>query len=96
MLLEIWDLFICKGWKVIFQIAICILDSLKEEIIEGSFDEIMLTLATISNPRKQSAIFHHDFLARARKVKVSSAILGVLEAEYSIIRAYARTNKIVK
>ena len=83
-LLEIWDYFFIKGWKVVFKAAIAILKILESKIVRSSFDEIM-SFITGNNLTSEDEIFNDGFIDVVKKVKVTNALLAQLEEDYKNI-----------
>ena len=89
VLLQIWDYFLIKGWKVIFKAAICILKLMETRICSSSFDEVM-SLMTGSNLYTEE-IINLNFISRIKQVKVSNKLLAQLEIDhYSIVELSSR------
>lgn len=83
ILLQIWDYFFLKGWKVIFKASITILKLMEEKICNGKFDDIM-SLLTGSNLYSES-IFNDTFVDKLKQVKISNHLLNRLETDYNEI-----------
>lgn len=74
---------------MIFQVGLGILEHLEGEILNRSFDEIMLTIADIGKPAIQRAVFVRGFLQRTSKFGVSNRLLKSLAAEYHNLKVIA-------
>ena len=83
ILLQIWDLFFLKGWKIIFKASIAIIKLMENQICSGKFDDIM-SLLTGSNLYSDQ-IFHSHFIDEVNKVRISKRLLSQLENDYDNI-----------
>lgn len=83
--LQIWDLFIYKGWKIIFKVAILILKKLKPQIMWKKYEEIMCLLTGIQNSPHMS-IFEKGFLQDLATVKVTNRMISQIRREYDKLK----------
>lgn len=90
ILLEIWDYFFIKGWKVVFKASLAILKILEPKIVRSSFDEIM-SLITGSNLTSDEEIFNERFINIVKGVKVTNSLLNQLENDYASILQLSKT-----
>ncbi|OMJ91649.1 hypothetical protein SteCoe_5804 [Stentor coeruleus] len=85
VLLQIWDYFFIKGWKVIFKASVAILKLMGPKIRGGTFDEIM-SLITGANLYTEE-FFNEGFIVYVKEVKITNSLLARLEEDYNKILA---------
>lgn len=90
ILLEIWDYFFIKGWKVVFKASLAILTILEPKIVRSTFDEIM-SLITGSNLTADEEIFNDRFISIVKSIKVTNSLLSQLEKDYNSILELSKT-----
>ncbi len=79
-LLRVWDVFMLEGVKVVFRVAVLLLASYEQQLLQLPFEKLVPALNSAAFPALQ---WHPDRLVRAAlKIKVSS-VLARSEAEFS-------------
>lgn len=89
-----WDLFLLKGWKIIFKAAIAILSKLSRDLIGTRFENIMFILTSINTSNCALDVFDENFLQRVKRIKISNALLKDLEVEYENLKFRAENIKL--
>lgn len=91
ILYEIWDIFLVKGWKYAFRVALHLLfsniKSIKNKICED--DIKMLSPENIFCEE----VLNNDFARSANRIKVTSHLLEHLERNFSMILEQANCNQ---
>lgn len=88
--LRIWDcfifvIFIQKGWKIIFKVAITILKRLKLNILYKRYEDIMCLLTGLQTS-SQYQIFSADFIDEALTCRITNRMLLQLRRDFDKLK----------
>ncbi|CAG9311919.1 unnamed protein product [Blepharisma stoltei] len=88
LLLQLWDQFLYKGWKIILKASILIIEKIKPLILNKKFEEIMTIMMSISFPTFQPEVFNEKFINDMMKIKVTNRMLIQLRKEFESIQEF--------
>jgi len=75
----IWDLFLIKGWKFIFQLAIAILQHMKKQFIQLDYENLV---AYLKSAIRDNHLDNLSVIKTALNIKITNKILKRIECEY--------------
>eukprot|EP00743_Colponemidia_sp_Colp-15_P007163 GILK01007732.1.p1 GENE.GILK01007732.1~~GILK01007732.1.p1 ORF type:complete len:254 (-),score=33.46 GILK01007732.1:90-851(-) len=74
---RIWDIFLAEGIKIIFRVALALLQLKKDELVGAAFEDIMNVLGNL-----HESIDENRLIATAISIKVTPKMLEALEDSY--------------
>ncbi|OQR91545.1 hypothetical protein THRCLA_08950 [Thraustotheca clavata] len=77
---RVMDGFVVYGWKIIFRVALALLQYLQSDILQSSFENIVDIFYNLDD---SALILHPEYLLHcAMKIKVTNSMLKALQEEY--------------
>eukprot|EP00760_Papus_ankaliazontas_P022846 PhM_4_TR19046/c0_g1_i1/m.12592/K19944/TBC1D10; TBC1 domain family member 10 len=75
--IRVWDAFLCEGWKVVFRIALALLDMNKSRLLEAGFEQMLPLLKSLCDTNDPDALMQH-----ALKIPLKSRHMELFKKEY--------------
>jgi hypothetical protein len=82
IIVQIWDIFLCFGWKGLFRVCLQILSQLSSSLSGCSFEEILAELSSIQT----KSFFTKDFFLEASKLKVTNRQIHAIKQEFRSLK----------
>lgn len=93
MTLKIWDCFLIDGWKAFFKAALFIINELKDNILDGRFDQIMELFSNVSRAKiLHDSLTAKKFMKSYKNLDVSNFHIRSLKEEYDTVLKEVHNN----